>query len=180
MNYNRDNKGRFSSGKMWLWGILFLVVASVGCVMWISQQPRFEVAMVASDVTKLDVVEKLTKEQYEAKIKQLKSDVLDDLSLGCEVKGLADPDGTIVFDSNRVASIGRFQFQVKTIKFYIKKFEGRDITGREAIEIAVDPVKAKALAERIIFGEGKTSDWANCSAKFNLQTTVNIINKLSL
>lgn len=178
MNYNRDRVGRFARKGYWLGGMTLLIIASIFCLIWISQQPRFEV--VTSDVTKLEVVEKLTKEQYEAKIAKLKSDLLDDLSLGCEVKGQPDPDGVITFDSNKVASIGRFQFQVKTIQHYIKKFEGRDISGREAIEIAVDPVKAKALAERIIFGEGKTSDWLNCSNKFNLQTTVNIINKLSL
>ena len=177
MTYNRDRIGRFATKGYWLSGILFLAIASVLCLIWTSEQPRFE---VSSDVTKLEVVEKLTKEQYEAKIKQLKSDVLDDLSYGCEVKGIKDPEGTITFDSNKIASIGIFQFQVSTIKHYIKKFEGRDITSREAVEIAVNPVRAKALAERIIFGEGKTSDWLNCSNKFNLQTTVNIINKLSI
>jgi hypothetical protein len=178
MNYTRDNKGRFSRGKMWLWGILFLAIVSIVCVMWISQQPRIEVT--TSDVTKLEVVEKLTKEQYEAKIEQLKSDVLDDLA-SCESGGLKDPDGAIVLDVNGKMSIGRWMWQRESVIYYMEKLEGKKITNREAIELSVDPVRARELTARVLFGEKDGyKNWLNCANKFNLKTTIEIVNKLAL
>lgn len=129
------------------------------------------------------VVEKVidnSDKKYQEKIDELKQEVLNTLSLGCEVKGVEDPDGALVFDKNEKASVGRFQFQINTVKHYYKVLYEQDITNSEAIAIAIDPDRATQLAKDIIFttDAGVDSDWVNCSKWHNLQREVDIIKKL--
>ena len=122
----------------------------------------------------------LTPDKLAEKIVELKQNVLDELSLNCEAKGISEPDGIIILDTNNKMSLGRFQFQITTVQHYVKKFESRDITRREAIEIAIDPERATPLAEKIIFEEGGLkSNWTNCTNRLQLEKDVEIINKLS-
>lgn len=114
-----------------------------------------------------------------AKIIELKSEVLDKLKK-CESGELTEDSGLIVFDSNKVASIGLYQFQVKTVIGYYKALYGKDITGKEAIEIALSEEKSRKLAEDIIFGEKDgINNWYNCKNKNNLSENITWINKIS-
>jgi hypothetical protein len=112
------------------------------------------------------------------KIDALKADLVSRL-MACESAGHTEGDGIIIFDSNAKASIGRAQFQKATIVYYEKQLYDRDVSGKEAVEIALDDAQAAQLAQDIIF---KTDDglhnWVNCGNKLQLAPEVAVIEKL--
>lgn len=114
------------------------------------------------------------------KVKQMKNEVLDTLSLKCEIKGSTVDNANIIFDSNGKASIGPFMFQVKTVIHYYNVLYKKTITGQEAISIANDPVKSRELASDIIFktANGVGMDWVNCDKKFGLSAKVAWVKQL--
>lgn len=117
---------------------------------------------------------------FEAKIESLKDSVIDQL-ISCESKGYKESDGLIVFDSNKVASLGVLQWQVKSVQYYYKLRTGNDITKKEAIELALNEQEARSLAKYVGF-ETKNmfgKDWFNCSRKHDLDKQVLLIKKLS-
>lgn len=182
MNQARDSKGRFK--RKAVWGLIILMVLVIGGFMYGDKRVNAYLDELMKETpstyTSEIVEEKKDQEYYAQKIETLKADVLARLAK-CETDGVEDPDGAIIFDSNEVPSIGKFQFQRKTIKHYIKTFEGRDITNREAIEIAIDPEKSGALVGAIIFDNKipPDTDWYNCSRKLGLVREVEIINKIA-
>lgn len=129
----------------------------------------------------LEILKIESKDTLAEKIEQLKQDYLDTLSLDCETKNLEDPDGAIIFDSNDEASVGRFQFQRKTVIGYYKMLYNEEITKAESIAIAIDPVRAKQLAYDIIFTEHedkKEGNWYNCSQRPDLKKMLEVIKTL--
>lgn len=114
------------------------------------------------------------------KIDELKTEVLDSLQK-CESQGANEDTGLIVFDSNKVASIGLYQFQKTTVQHYYKTLYSKDITGKEAIEIALDGEQSRKLASDIIFSNDSKgiNNWYNCNKKNNLETKVAFIKKIS-
>lgn len=121
-----------------------------------------------------------TPDNLPAKVQQMKNDVLDTLSLKCEIQGRKVEDANIIFDSNGKASIGPFMFQVKTVIHYYNVLYKKTITGQEAIAIANDPVKSRELASDIIFTHpnGVAKDWVNCAKKFDLTAKVAWVKQL--
>lgn len=172
MEQTRDSKGRFRRSYL-IWGLL-IIIAVLGFTVWNMQSYLLEY--------EAPIIQTIGNDQifYETKVETLKQDVLDRLAK-CETDGTEDPDGAIIFDSNEHPSIGRYQFQRKTVRHYIKEYEGRDITNSEAIAIAIDPVKASSLVSKIIFENGvdPALDWHTCSRKLGLSKEVEILNKLT-
>jgi len=120
----------------------------------------------------------ITIDNLQDKIIELQDEVVSTIK-SCESKGVSEEDALIIFDSNKKASIGNFQFQVATVQFYYKKLYNRVITPKEAVLIALDTAKAQELAKDIVFkGSNKANDWYNCSKKFNIDSKLDIINKL--
>jgi len=108
-----------------------------------------------------------------------KADVVARLA-ACESAGHSEDDGIIIFDTNNRASIGRLQFQKATVIHYMKRLYGQDITAKEAVLIALDTEKAKALATDIIFTtDNDATDWLNCSNKLGLGADIKAIKKLA-
>lgn len=123
-------------------------------------------------------IEKMEKESAE-KVRHLQDGVLETLSVGCESKGVKEPDATIILDSNSRMSIGRFQFQITTVQHYHKKFYGNEISRAEAISIAISKDRATELARKIIFEEtGGIGNWVNCAKARGLVPKVEIIKQL--
>lgn len=113
------------------------------------------------------------------KVRELKDEVLNDLAR-CESGGRDNESGIIVWDTNNKPSIGKFQFQVATVQHYVEKRDGKKISGREAILLALDETEARKLAEWVIFdsGKGSANDWVICTRNYHLQEKQNIIKKL--
>ena len=111
-----------------------------------------------------------------SKVDEMKRDVLDRLSK-CESGGLASETGIDTIDTNNKVSYGVFQFQKATVQYYWQKMTGEKISGKEAILIALDDVKARELASWIIFetDAGSAKDWVRCSHRDDLTTLVEFI-----
>ena len=120
------------------------------------------------------------KRTLESKILELKEEVVNKLAEQCESKDSEEPDALIIFDSNKKPSIGAWQFQRATVQHYVKLFENRDITLKEATDISMNHEAAHDLAMRIIFEDEKgIKNWLNCSNRLGLQNEVDWIKKLS-
>ena len=122
-------------------------------------------------------VEITVKDKLETKVEQLKKEVIAKLK-NCESNGFDEDDALIVFDTNKKASVGEFQFQRNTVINYYKKLYGKTITAKEATHIALDTDKASELAMDIIFNDKGLGNWGNCARKHDLYTEVKLINKL--
>lgn len=118
--------------------------------------------------------------EVEAKLEAMKDGIVSDLATKCETKDVKEPDAAIILDSNNRMSIGSWMYQITTIQHYVKKFENRDINRVEAIEIAVNHEKARALTHKIIFQEagGLEANWTNCARSLGLSPKVAIIKEL--
>jgi hypothetical protein len=112
------------------------------------------------------------------KIKFLQDEVVATIK-SCESAGLKESDGIIILDSNNKMSIGMLQFQKLTVIHYYKNIYGKDITAKEAVEIALDEQLSTELATAIIFSTDKgLSNWLNCANKNNLAPKVAVIKEL--
>ncbi len=105
---------------------------------------------------------------------ELENELLDTLT-ACENKA----NTPIVFDSNAKASVGNFQFQVATVQHFYQTLYNKKITQKEAVLIALDDEKARALAHDVIFKTDKgLSNWYNCTQKHGLDVQLALIKKL--
>lgn len=112
------------------------------------------------------------------KISEFKDNLLATLQ-GCEASGYKPGDAPIIFDSNKLPSIGPYQFQIATVVWYYSELYGKKITPAEAVNISLDPVAAKKLANDIIFTTGDPSiDWTNCTNKHGLKAMVATVKQL--
>jgi hypothetical protein len=107
-------------------------------------------------------------------IEALKDSVVDRLAK-CETRGRPDAGSVVVIDTNNEASIGKLQFQAKTVVHYAKLIEGRSIDRKQAVEIALHSEQAASLAKRIIFEKDGLSNWHVCSKKLGLMPEVKLI-----
>jgi hypothetical protein len=171
---NRDRMGKFTDGsairffrRLVKWAFVFIVIGA-GLVAVLSK----------NNETIVYVDRPVMLDNLANKINELKGELLSDLR-NCESRGYTEDDGLLIFDSNAKASIGSYQFQKSTVQHYYKTLYGRELTGKEAILIALDDEKAGELASDIIFKQGKLSDWVNCTRKEGLAQKLEVINKLS-
>ena len=84
----------------------------------------------------------------------------------CESGGSGTSDLRIY--GGRGAFVGRFQFMPRTVMAYVQQREGRQLSFREATELAHDYEKAADLAKYMIFEQGRINDWPACSRKLGL------------
>ena len=112
-----------------------------------------------------------------ATIESLKDGVVERLAK-CETKGRPDRSSLIVTGKNREPTIGRLQFQPRTVVNYTKLIEGRTIDRKEAVRIALDDGKAANLAKKIIFEKNGLGNWHVCSKKLRLAPEVKRIQSM--
>ena len=137
------------------------------------------------DTTTYNVVSEVVEPKLtlEEKIAEVKKELIDTLSYECEVVGSEEPDGVIIFDVNENASIGKYQWQRESVKYYAEKLYGKTIKNDEAIAIAIGwhpEIDVDEFTLRVLFEEpdGYTN-WQNCSNKFNLGREIEIIKKFA-
>jgi len=98
-------------------------------------------------------------------VEQRKEEMLRELAT-CESGGHGEADRPIY--GFRGMFVGRFQFMPSTVKAYIQQRDGRELSLREAAELAHDYDRAKDLAKYMIFEQGRINDWPACSRKLGL------------
>lgn len=182
----RNKKGQYKKKKRYFISFVFLAMIAGGVYMHFAdfQAVQADTPSEAETVDITHTVNQIVNEKLADKITALENEILTTLSVGCETQHIEDPDGAIILDraaSNDVRrmSIGRFMFQRRTIKHYVKMFEGRDISNAEAIAIAIDPVESTELARKVIFEKGNGhNEWYNCFNKHDLRARVEVINSL--
>jgi len=142
-----------------------------------------------ANIAQVAEAETLSPDRLEKKIAEMKKEVLDTLK-NCESPGRDEAYGLITYDQNEkgslkgmdVWSIGKFQFKIDTVIGFVKARDGKTITQKEAIEIALSEDKSTALAEFAIFntpkGDKGVLHWYNCAKKHNLEEKVAWIKKL--
>lgn len=130
-------------------------------------------------------------ELFTKKIDSLKDEVINKLML-CEAPGYKDTDVMVTFDPlesnptgtklSHIPSYGPLQFKESTVIHYYKLQNGKTLTPKEAVSLALDSKSAKELAKFVIFEtKGKvTGDWKHCGEKLNLDSQVDLIKKLEL
>lgn len=184
MKYSRDSVGRFSFKstlkyyvarisiglKRVMIMMAFFLMGSYG-VLGINHFVTHEPSVIFARDSSTEI--------FKTKIEQLKNEVVSDL-MDCESAGHKEADGIIIFDTNKKASIGRAQFQVATVIHYYKILYGKDISRKEAVEIALNDDKAAELAKRIGFETNNKfgKDWVNCTVKYDLDKRADLIKQL--
>lgn len=121
------------------------------------------------------------------KIADLKSDLVHRLSQ-CESAGHGDDYGLITFDQNKAGtlsarntpSIGPLQFKITTLQTFYKQRTGKEISGRDAVVLALGYDTASDLASYVIFEtKGGIYNWANCATKLNLVAEVEVLKRIT-
>jgi hypothetical protein len=176
---HRNIKGQYQNkGLKWVWLVIAIALISVpvGTILMDTYGvPKAEAQTVPVEslpnlVLGNPIADKITELQ-----KKVVSDVTD-----CESKGTDEPDGTIILDTNHEMSIGRAQWQIKSVQHYVKQFEGRDISKVEAIKIAIDGNAATELARKVMFSEKDgIHNWSICGKKVNAGARIDAINSLN-
>lgn len=135
--------------------------------------------IVYRDIEKEVIVDNLSE-----KINELKGSLISDIQK-CESAGYNEDYGLITFDGHKtnknveIPSIGTYQFKKATIIYYYDTLYQKDITGKEAVLIALDNNKSGQLASDIIFKtDNGLSNWLNCSNKVNGRSRLDIIRQL--
>jgi len=142
----------------------------------------YVIAIVYSNYHPVIVTKEIIKDtspaMFAQKIDSLEKSVVEAVRK-CESQGANESTGLIVFDSNKVASIGTLQFQVKTVVYYYKTLYSKVITGKEAIIIALDDKLSGQLAQDIMFSsKSLANDWLNCSNRLSLEAQILAIKKI--
>ena len=102
-------------------------------------------------------------------IEKRKDEVLRELAT-CESGGHGEADRPIY--GFRGMFVGRFQFMPSTVRAYVQQRDGRQLSLREATDLAHDYDQAKDLAKYMIFEQGRINDWPACSRKLGLHRQV--------
>lgn len=122
------------------------------------------------------------------KIEVLKTDLVERLTQ-CEGMHYTEEDAIVTYDNNpketlrgkNVWSFGLLQWKVSTIQSQVKLRDGKDITQKEAVLLALDTSEAQALAKYTIFS-GKDAKgighWHGCAEKHDLYGEVKMIQRL--
>lgn len=139
---------------------------------------------IGDKIEYVNIEKQVLVDNLSVKINELKGSLVSDIQK-CESAGYNEDYGLIVFDGHKtnknveIPSIGTYQFKKSTVIYYYDTLYQKDITGKEAILIALDDQKAGQLASDIIFKtDNGLSNWLNCSNKINGKGRLEIIRQL--
>jgi len=141
------------------------------------------VVITQSNVLKYETKVEVIKEVDTSieKIEEIKKQIVEDLALNCEVKGVPEGsrNGITIMDSNSYYSRGMWQFQTRTVQHYYEILYKQTLSDDEAVLIAHTEDKARALAYDIIWKEvGGIWNWKNCAEKLGLPQKIEIVREL--
>ena len=157
------------------WGVVILVLVASYYIGTRKSEIVYEKEIIDKQVILDNLIEK---------INELKGKLVNDIRQ-CESGGYEESDGLVTFDPHptnkkvQALSFGLYQFKKSTVQHYYKTLMGKDITGLEAIQIALSEDKSAELASKIIFETTNgLSNWYNCTKKVNAKGQLETINML--
>lgn len=173
--------------------LLILSVCAVILYGWHNHSLNKETSRIRAEFERQSRLDILGSKLFVIKISELKKEVVEKLRK-CESAGFNEDDGLITFDpsskmkskcatvgamNKQCLSFGEFQYKIDTLKSYYLKLYNKKLTTKEAIEIALNTKKSRALTNDIIFKEiGGIYNWKNCEARNNLGERIEIIREL--
>lgn len=172
---NRDNKGRFSKSKKVV-KIAFFLATIVSIVIIYTHLFPVEVKVP------VEVTVDNSEAMFDKKIDSLEKALVENLRK-CESAGFNEDYGLVTYDpkqgganNDKAMSYGTLQFKKATVIYYYKSLYKQEITGKQAILIALDDEKAGKLAQDIIFtSKNLADDWLNCSNRLSLESQIKAI-----
>lgn len=161
--------------------LVLMGVAVIGVSLFIGSQysPKVVYHAQAERIVTIDSLKN--------KVDEMKVEVIEALA-NCESSGASDDDALIVYDNNsagtlkgkNIPSIGSMQWKITTVQFFEKMRSGKVLTNKEAVELALNGITARDLADYAIFEtKGGIYHWANCEKKLALAPKVEIIKNLA-
>jgi hypothetical protein len=173
-NITRNPNGQFTKRNRYILRITIFIILSLA-ILALTHYYIITHPTIINTTTTVDT----SPAMFAQKIDSLEKSVVEQVR-ACESNGHKESDGLIIFDSNKIASIGTLQFQTHTIIYYYKSLYHLTITPKEAIIIALDDAKAGELAKDIMFtSPNLANDWLNCSTRLSLTSTIQAIKKIS-
>lgn len=189
-NQNRDSVGRYAKSKKILGRVVWLAVlfsvAFLFIKIYINTHPVIKTVIETKTID-------TSADMFASKIDSLEKSVVEAVR-ACESIGLKESDGLVTFDptdeqfnsmtkttitDNGEMSYGTLQFKKKTVQYYYKTLYKKDITGKEAILIALDDQKSGQLAQDIMFKSSNlANDWKNCANRLSLTDQIKAIKKI--
>ena len=181
---------------VWKWVKRALILAVIiGVVIGIAKTYQTMYPKTVYKEVQVDVSDK----KFAEKIDSLEKSVVEAVH-SCERQNYKESDGLVMYDPTTAQheknmkkfnagtraivdtgelSFGTYAFKKSTVIYYYKTLYKQDITGKEAILIALDDNKAGQLTQDILF---KTKDgytnWINCSTKLSLVDMIQAIKKI--
>ncbi len=179
-NINRDSSGKFAKSKKFIkrlvWFVIIVAILFGACKYYITSHPVTVYHNVEVDVTD---------KKFAEKIDSLEKSVVEQVR-ACESGGFKESDGLVTYDpklggknDDKAMSYGTMQFKKATVIYYYKTLYQKQITGKEAILIALDDKLSGELAQAVMFKSNNlATDWLNCSTKLNLNVMIQAIKKI--
>jgi len=125
-------------------------------------------------------LEGIPTDKLEAKIAELKSDILSQLA-ECETGGVSEPNGYMRLDSNDMTSWGRYQWQRKSVQHWVKELYDKEVNLQESALIAWDihpDIPLDAFTWDVLMLKVGPDEWFNCNRKLGLGKQVALVKHL--
>ena len=165
----RKRNGRFRTKKATGVIAMFVIVGTFGWIVLNIPKTNPQTPIVLAEDT------------LEAKIDTIKKSIVQEL-YACETSGVVEPQATIILDANNQMSIGKAQWQIESVQYYVKKIYQKEISRTDAIEIAIDrnkDISLDMLTTEVLFDtKNGWKNWLLCGKKLNIPTKIEIINQL--
>lgn len=170
----RDIKGQYASKRYGRISkiVLLLFVAVVGVFIFLGQiwLPKNLVEATNTEVITIDRTPEKIEAAKVATVAMLET---------CESAGHTPEEGIVILDTNNKMSFGVLQLQKDHIKNFYKKLYGKEVSGQEAVIIAITPEMARSLTKDVLFQvEDGWREWYNCGIKLELKGRIELIEEL--
>lgn len=179
MEYKRDRKGRFSrAGKWIIWvglaaGLTIFAVNPL-VVKWLDRE-----LVTVSFARAEEAPSQIAKALMARKVSSLRGELIEELAKrenAGGVPGYLDDNSSGSLPKKDKISYGCMAYKISTVQRHYKELYGAGLSNEDAVVLAVNCEKAKALADRAIFELGAVGEWSAATA--SMKTKVGIIREL--
>jgi uncharacterized protein YoaH (UPF0181 family) len=154
---------------------LLLTLIVVGGVVWVGNQSNAEtwekpIEIIQEVATPKKSVEDVTKELTQKVIDRIRQKESSGMSSGGDILYTLDPSQANQIKCTKIGgwqnpdcmSYGVMQMKISTVQRWYKQINGKEITQKEALLLALDDVQSVEFAKRVIIEiEGSVFEWSS-------------------